>query len=74
MYLQAKKSKDSNRFFSTDKKSGILIQHSFKRAIYFVDNINIDEFQFNDETKVSDLEKWIEAKKKNYQEQVLINS
>lgn len=68
MYILKGNSRDSNRFFSEDHKSGILIQHKIGRAIYFVDNINIDEFFFESSTTTNDVEAWIASKKRHYEE------
>lgn len=65
--------KDSNVWFSTDKKSGILIQPQFRKATYFVNNNeNIDELWYDEDTPASEIEKWMLAKRKHYLN--LINS
>ena len=73
MYTIKAKSTDSNRYFSDDHRSGILIQHKFKRAIYFVNNLNIDEFCFEENTTTNEVEAWIETKRKHYEDSTLGN-
>ena len=68
MYTIKSNTKDSNRFFSEDRKSGILIQHKLNRAIYYVDNETIDEFPFHADTTMKEIDKWIDAKQKHYNE------
>ena len=57
---------DTNIYFSDDRKSGILKQSKFNQAIYFVDNISIDTFIFEENTSTEDLDRWVEAKRKHY--------
>lgn len=58
--------KDSNVWFSNDKKSGILIQPQFRKVLYFVNKENLDTFWYEEDTPVSDIESWIQAKRKHY--------
>lgn len=57
---------DSNTYFSEDRKSGILKQPKFNQAIYFVNNENIDTFIFEENVSTNDLDRWVEAKRKHY--------
>jgi hypothetical protein len=68
MYILKSNSKDSNRFFSEDHKSGILIQPKLHRAIYYVQNLTVDDLDFQDDTTISEVEDWIDAKKRHYEE------
>jgi len=60
------KNKDITRYFDNTQRNGVLIQYKFKRAIYFVNNISIDEFPFDEDTTIDDLETWIKSKKKHF--------
>lgn len=68
MYILKSNSKDSNRFFSEDHKSGILIQPKLHRAIYYVRNIMVDTLDFQEDTTVIKVEAWIDAKQRHYEE------
>ena len=57
------KNKDITRYFDYTQRSGVIIQDKFKSAIYFVNNIGIGEFNFDEETTINDLENWIKSKK-----------
>lgn len=60
------KEEDSNIWFSTDKKSGILVQPKLRKLIYFVNGEKVDTIFYETETKASELETWIQAKRKHY--------
>ena len=60
------KNKDITRYFDNTQKNGVLIQYKLKRAIYFVNNISIDEFNFDEETTINEIENWIKAKKNHF--------
>lgn len=60
------KEEDSNIWFSTDKKAGILVQPKLRKLIYFVNGESIDILYYESETKASELEVWIQAKRKHY--------
>lgn len=66
MYILKGNSKDSNRFFSEDHKSGILIQPKLHRAIYYVDNLTVDTLDFQENTTMSEVEAWEMAKQRHY--------
>lgn len=48
---------------SFDSKSGVFIQGSFHRALFFVDGITIDILDYDEETTASDISKWVEEKR-----------
>ena len=60
------KQQDSNVWFCTEKTAGILIQPQFRKATYFVGNENIDTLWYEKDTPASDVEQWVEAKRKHY--------
>jgi len=60
------KNKDITRYFDNTQRNGVLIQYKLKRAIYFVNNICIDEFPFDEDTTINDLENWIKAKNNHF--------
>jgi len=57
---------DITRYFDNTQRNGVLIQYKLKRAIYFVNNIGIDEFPFLEDTTINDLENWIKSKKNHF--------
>ena len=58
--------KDRSIPFSEDRKTGVLIQPQFHRAIYFVDNIRVDEiFSYEDK----EIDKWVTAKRESYKKE-----
>lgn len=59
---------DSTVWFSKEDKSGVLIQHSLNRCIYFVKNIRVDTLDFSKETPASEIDKWVDAKRKDHKE------
>ena len=70
MYATRKsKDVDSQIKFSSTENSGVLIQHKHNRAIFYVDGIVKDEFYFENETKASEVDSWVESKRKLYNEQ-----
>jgi len=60
---------DSNIFFSEDKKSGLLIQPKLRRVLFFVNNDTKDTLYYEQETTVSDVDKWIKEKRKLYEQE-----
>ena len=58
--------RESNVFFSDDKKSGILIQPRFRRVLFFVDGLTKDTFYYESDTKASEVDRWIAEKRKVY--------
>ena len=60
------KNKDITRYFDNTQMNGVLIQYKLKRAIYFVNNIGIGEFNFDEDTTINDLENWIKSKKNHF--------
>ena len=63
------KNMDSQIKFSSTENSGVLIQHQHNRAIFYVGGIVKDEFYFENETKASEVDSWVESKRKLYNEQ-----
>ena len=63
------KNMDSQIKFSNTENSGVLIQHKRNRAIFYVDGIVKDELCFDNETKASEVDSWVESKRKLYDEQ-----
>ena len=59
----AKTSGKSDHTISFDSKSGVFIQGSFHRALFFVDGITIDILDYDEETKASEIAKWVEEKR-----------
>ena len=57
------KPKDHTLFFDAERKCGVFIQGSFRRAIFFVDGLNIDILDYDSETKASEIEKWVAEKR-----------
>ena len=57
---------DKVTFFSEDHKSGIIELYRQSRAIYFVDNIDIDIFIIEENVSTDDLNRWAKEKKKHY--------
>jgi hypothetical protein len=60
------KQEDSNVWFSREKKAGILIQPQFRKATYFVNGENIDTLWYEKDAPASEVEHWIESKRKHY--------
>ena len=58
--------KESNVFFSEDNKSGILIQPRFRRVLFFVAGVTKDTFYYEEDTKASEVDRWITEKRKVY--------
>lgn len=52
--------------FSEDRKTGVLIQPQFHRALYYVNNIRVDELYTSDN---KELDKWVAAKRKVYEKE-----
>ena len=70
MYATRKsKDVDSQIKFSSTENSGVLIQHQHNRALFYVEGIVKDEYYFDSETPLSELDAWVEKKRELYEEQ-----
>lgn len=66
MATRKAKEKDSQIKFSQTDNSGVLLMPQFNRAIYYVNGITIDTFSTADKT-VKEVETWINAKRKHFE-------
>ena len=73
--MTARKHKqDSTIYFDLERKTGVLIQHQFRRAIYFSNGEKKDELQWHWDTPASSVETWIEAKRNIKKEKAQVSA
>ncbi len=63
---QKRKSPDFNRYFNKEHTAGVLVQPRLNDAVYFVNGETIEHTYFQRTTKLSEIDKWIEAKRLDY--------
>lgn len=61
--IQLKGKSDFNVWFSDDRRSGVLIQPKFRRAIFFVNGETKDNLDYTEETTASEIDRWIKEKR-----------
>ena len=64
-----KKVKEGTVFFDDEKKSGVFIQAQFKRCLFFVEGITIDAKDYDEETKASEVDRWINEKRSLFEKE-----
>ena len=60
------KEQDSNVWFCREERAGILIQPQFRKCIYFIKGEILDTLWYKKDTPASEVDKWIECKRKHY--------
>lgn len=55
---------DSQIKFTHNENTGILVQHKFKRAIFYVCGETVDTFEWGDKTPVSSFNEWVQSKRR----------
>lgn len=61
--------KDSTVKFSSTENTGVLIQTQFRRVIFFRRGITIDDMYYQIDTPASEVDAWIEAKRKFFEKE-----